>query len=147
MSVIDLIKREATYHGAAVYDLDKHRWEFSQIIESRKGVYIFIDSTNQDVLKVGKADGAKGLLQRLNEYRAESRRYLMNPSSSASVIKRAQETGPQSLEIDIYYIPITPIEIEVAGVKLSASPARELEHALHKMARDEGHSLRFAKNK
>jgi hypothetical protein len=104
-----------------------------------------VDKGGNDILKIGKSDGKNGIAQRLNEYRANSRGFLTNPSSSASVIKRVQESELRQLEIDIYYIPIDPVQITIAGVSVLASPARELEHALHTMARLEGHSLRFAK--
>ena len=147
MSLIDQIKRVANYHGSATYNVVEHRWNFSKIAETRKGVYIFVEKGGNDILKIGKADGKMGISQRANEYRANSRGFLTIPSSSASVIKRMQETELRQLEIEIYYIPIDPVQMTVAGFNVLASPARELEHALHTTAREEGHSLRFSKQR
>ncbi len=147
MSVIDQIKRKANYYKSATYNAVENRWDFPEIAETRKGVYIFVDKGRNDILKIGKADGKKGISQRLNEYQANSRGFLNNPSSSASVIKRVQETELRQLEIEIYYIPIDPVQVTIAGFNVLASPARELECTLHDMALEEGHSLRFSKKK
>lgn len=105
-----------------------------------------MDEEAGDILKVGMASGKGGIGGRVNQYRANPRGYLENPSSSASVIKRAQETDGRRLRIGIYYLPIDPVEISLMGVTLSISPARDLEEALATRARKEGHSLCFSKN-
>lgn len=145
--LLELIKQKAIHHSSASYILSDYRWDFPPVREGRKGVYIFIDAEGKDVLKVGKADRASGLAGRLNEYRASSHRYLLNPSSSASVIKRIQEGSGRQLEIEIYYIPIDPQPLVIVGIEIFTSPARELEQAIFTMARKAGHSLRFCRQK
>lgn len=146
MSVLDQIKRHGVFHARATYDFDAFGWDFPKCTETRKGVYAFI-SVEGDILKIGKADGqGVGIKRRVNEYRDMTGRHLKGPSTSASFIKRVQQTA-RIAEMDVYYIPIDPVPCTIAGVQLMASPARELEHALCGLARAEGHSLRFSRNR
>ena len=146
MSVIEHIKKVAVRHGEAYYSMEEWCWKFNPVEETRKGVYIFV-SKDGDILKVGKADGKRGLLGRLNEYWKPSKSFLKNPSSSASVMKRVQEADRRVVDAVIYYIPLDPIQVTVSSFSIQATPARELEEFIAARAHEEGHSLLFSKQK
>lgn len=150
LSVDNFISQKCTFLSTMVYDPEKYKWVMTlDGVSTAPGIYFIVrDSSNKstkfDILKVGKADGKRGLRGRMQSYTSDSSnrkdwdrtiRYVHNAMRSL-----LDDTG-EHCEIKLYYFVI-PMETTLfEGYTCETSVIRSFERNLSIKAGEEGHSL------
>lgn len=119
---------------------------YQQEIPTTYGIYIVVDGF--DIIKIGKAAGKNGLLQRVSDY--------INPSYYNSPDRRARDRTAQKLynlfsqdlkdsQIDIYIVELdkfaAEIEDPILGGTIKVDPTSAYEKKFTALAIEENHPL------
>ena len=67
VSVTNFIKDHAVFHSDMTYNCERKSFNLDSYQKTNQGIYFILDK--EDILKIGKADGQKGLKGRVADYR------------------------------------------------------------------------------
>lgn len=160
MDLIEFVKRRASYAGKWRYSIETDKAGFSWTVGSldtvptEPGIYFLLSHNSTRLQKIGKAEGAKGLIQRLGQYttiksidgkimRDRTDRLWFSKMTHADSELRGQE-------IDIYWYITKPALVSLEDgdlmLKLEAQWARSLERELNLIAAKQGHHMELSGN-
>ena len=143
MTVLEFIKLYATPHDEMSYDSSRMGFDMKQSEINSPGVYFFVESDN--ILKVGKADGGRGIQGRLNDYRKKNLTKEGLPNSrTAELIDRKMKTVLKGKKIQVYIYETPSKEENIEGFIIMSNNARAFELVLSRQAREEGHSMHLS---
>lgn len=135
MSVKQLIETKAKFFSFMTYVERTSSFDMGQYSSENTGIYFIVYENNLtntfDILKVGKADGERGLRSRLGKYRTRRRlptRVVMSGSHKDKI-----------LSLYTFEIPMEKVLFEEYSVQTSF--IRSFEKTLSIQARSEGHSM------
>ena len=143
MTVLEFINLYTKPHGEMSYDSSRMGFDMKQSEINNPGVYFFVESNN--ILKVGKADGERGIQGRLNDYRKKNLTKEGKPNSrTAELIHRKMQTVLQGKKIKVYIYETPSKEENIKGFIIKSNSARAFELVLSRQAREEGHSMHLS---
>jgi hypothetical protein len=124
------------------YDDTEVRFVMEQCRDTTTGVYFIVDEQNGmfDILKVGKAEGKRGLSQRLNGYRTTGRTRLP-VDRTAQLWHNVMTNQHRGSTLSVYIYPLAMTEVLIEGYTVRSSMVRSFEETLSKQARLEGNSM------
>ena len=142
VSVTNFIKDHAVFHSDMIYNCERKSFNLDSYQKTNQGIYFILDK--EDILKIGKADGQKGLKGRVADYRKSL--VSMFKDGDRTVLRWNREmTGSLSDRIlSMYLLPLEPEKKLYLGVEVELSIARSLELELSKLAKEQGHSLKLS---
>jgi hypothetical protein len=150
LSVDKFISKKCRFLSTMVYDPERYGWEINlDGLSTMPGVYFIVrDSLNKsskfDILKVGKAEGKRGLRGRMQSYTSTSVarkdwdrtiRYIHDS------MRTLLDNKGKHCEIKLYYFEIPMQTTLFEGYELNMSIIRSFENALSLQAGKEGHSM------
>ena len=143
MTVLEFINLIATPHDEMIYDSSRMGFDMKQSEITNPGIYFFVESDN--ILKVGKADGERGIRGRLNDYRKKNITKDGKPNTkTAELIDKKMRTLLKGKKIKVYVFEIPSKDEDIHGFKIKTNNARALELVLSRQAKDEGHQLHLS---
>ena len=150
LSVDKFISKKCTFLSTMVYDPERYKWDMNlDGLSTTPGIYFIVrgsfdESTKFDILKVGKADGKRGLRGRMQSYtsvsvnRKDSDRTIMYVHDS---MRSLLDDNGKHCELKLYYFAIPLETILFEGYKCETSVIRSFERSLSIKAGEEGHSM------
>ena len=138
MSVINFIKTRAIRHSSMKYDESRMCFLMEPYRSTETGIYFIVDEN--DILKVGKAEGKNGLAGRLGSYRTSQVTRYPNDRTTQLLFKTMTTTHKDKW-LDMYVFEIPMSEVLFEGYAVKTSLARSFEETLSRQARLEGHSM------
>lgn len=154
-SVTKFIKTEATFLCKATYNKERYGWDMPSCLDKTPGVYFIVKrmGKNLEILKVGKAEGKKGLHQRIGQYRSSGvgringtngkyeDRYDRSVITIHNAMLEVEKVYGENVELEFYIHGMPKLEVLYKGYKLESSIIRSLELELSLQAKKEGHSM------
>ncbi|MDA8646949.1 hypothetical protein N9L54_05915 [Porticoccaceae bacterium] len=141
-SVIEFMKKNAVFHSVMTYNCDRKSFRLDSYDNTNQGVYFIL--YEEDILKIGKADGQEGLKGRLKTYRSRLVKNFENGDSTVALWNRVMTGVLNGRVLSIYVLPIEPEKKLFHGIKVELSIVRSLELELSKLAKQQGHSLQLS---
>jgi hypothetical protein len=125
-----------------IYDKDNFCFKWGENnsalnIPSSSGIYFILSHNSKRVQKIGKAEGTKGLNQRLKNYTSKKKREKLDKTAT---LWHEVMTDPKKLknqELNVFYYETKPMLVSnpiVRFKKLEANWARSLEKGLSEIA-------------
>jgi hypothetical protein len=140
--VIDFVRQKCKLLGSAKWDSETYRFPDLPTCSSKHtGVYFIV--LGKKILKVGKADGSKGLNGRLGNYRTNNRSRVWGkyPDQHLVVFDEKMTTLFKNKAVSFYYYEIPKKETILEGFKVQTCMARSFEKELSIQARLQGHPM------
>lgn len=154
LSVIQFIKKHAKLHDDDVtYNDVDYKWNIKSYPNKNPGIYLICVRVNGklEILKVGKAEGVKGIYQRLSQYRSsgknrvegvsETGRYDRSVLTVHIAMQDVYKQYGKKVVMEIYTHEMPKLNIDYCGYTLESSHIRSLEKLLSLQAEKEGHSM------
>jgi hypothetical protein len=154
LSVLQFINKHAILHDDNVtYDNSDYRWIIKPYPNKNPGIYFICVCVDGElvILKVGKAEGAKGIWQRLSQYRSSGKNRVEGKSETGrydrSVItihlamQEVYKKYGKKVVMKVYTHEMPKLNIDYCGYTLESSHIRSLEKLLSLQATKEGHSM------
>lgn len=142
VKVIDFIMDKCILLGQSKWDADTYSFSDLPICATRQsGVYFILHG--KKVLKVGKADGMKGLHARLYSYRSNNKSRVVGKYADqfTAVLHEKMTTLLKGKKLSFYYYEIPKKETVLEGFKVHTCMARSFEKELSVQARLQGHPM------
>ena len=138
LSALEFVREKAKFHSDMEYSEERSGFLMDQCKSLSPGIYFILD--NEDILKVGKADGVYGLKGRMNSYRSNlSARRGKDHTVDRFFLHMTGALKNKVLQMFIYEVPVTEIISE--GYVIPMNIARGLEKILSQQAKKEGHTM------
>lgn len=143
VNVSSFIKEHFTFLGKSKWNHQECGFlDLPTCPTKNSGVYVIM--LNGKVLKVGKADGAKGLQYRLKSYASKNKSRITGKFADQFTIRldsnmRSPELSGKSLSF--YYHATAKVEKEYHGIKVETCIARSLEKQLSILCRLQNHPM------
>jgi hypothetical protein len=154
VTVLNFIKNHCVLHDVITYNYKEYKFNMKQYPNKNPGIYIICRRNRGilTVLKVGKADGVKGLKQRLGQYISSGKKRVEGFKNGGKydrtvitmhlAMKKVSEIYGADCELEIYTHEMEMLDITyLKEFKLQASPVRSLELCLSKQAKKENHLM------
>ena len=138
IKVIDFVKTKARFHSNMEYDLSRKGFILEPFPHLTPGIYFIL--LDDDIHKIGKADGKHGLKGRIDNYRANAATRMKTDFTTQRYFNVM--TGllkDKVLAMHIYECP--SIKREIEGYTLELQMARSFEETLTRQAIGEGHTM------
>ena len=142
ISVTKFIKDHAVFHSDMTYNCERKSFNLDSYQKTNQGIYFILDK--EDILKIGKADGQKGLNGRVGNYRSKLVSKFDKNDSTVLLWKREMTGSLSDRVLSMYLLPLEPEKKLYLGVEVELSIARSLELELPKLAKEQGHSLKLS---
>ena len=139
MKVIDFIINSSVWHDNMKYDESRAAFNMSSSQNTDIGIYFIVHG--KEILKVGKADGKKGLAGRIQDYRSSGKKRLHRDKTALLIHETMTSKKWKGKELEFYTFNVPEVEMTIHGYKIKLSGARSLEEQLSRQAEKEGHSL------
>jgi hypothetical protein len=139
MKVLDFIKNTAVWHDEMKYDETRAAFNMASSKNTDIGIYFIV--YGKDILKVGKADGKKGLAGRIHDYRSSCKSRLNRDNTARLINETMTSKKWKGKALEFYTYSVPEVEMNIHGYKIKLSGARSLEEQLSRQAEKEGHSL------
>ena len=154
LSVLQFINKHATLHDDNVtYDNSDYKWIMKPYPNKNPGIYFICIRVNGEIiiLKVGKAEGVKGISHRLSQYRSsgknrvegisETGRYDRSVVTIHLAMQHVYKKYGKKAVMEVYTHEMPKLNIDYCGYNLESSHIRSLEKLLSIQATKEGHSM------
>lgn len=139
MKVLEFIRSNAVRHDVIKYDGSRVAFDIKPSKNTRMGIYFILHG--KDILKVGKADGKKGLAGRIQDYRSSGKARLHRDKTALLIHETMTSKKWDGETLEFYTYTLPEIEMSIHDYKIKLSGARSLEEQLSRQAEKEGHSL------
>jgi hypothetical protein len=142
VKVIDFVMNKCTLLGKSKWD--ETTYGFSNLPPpptKQTGVYFILHG--KKIMKVGKADGVKGLYNRLSSYRGNNTSRVTGKyvDQFTVVLNEKMTTVLKNKSLSFYYYEIPKKETTLEGFKVQTCVARSFEKELSIQARLQGHPM------
>lgn len=138
MKVLDFIKEKAKYHCEMQWIDERKGFDMEICRSESSGVYFILDGN--DIMKIGKADGKRGLHLRLYSYRNNHVKRI-KVCRTVQLYDRVMNGELKGNPLSVYYFEMETPETLFEGYTVKSSIVRSFEETLSKQARAEGHSM------
>jgi hypothetical protein len=139
MKVLEFIKNNAVWHDEMKYDNTRMAFDMASSKNTDIGIYFIVHG--KDVLKVGKADGKKGIAGRIQDYRSSCKARINRDNTARLMYDTMTSKKWQGKALEFYTYSVPEVEMHIHGYRIKLSGARSLEEQLSRQAEKEGHSL------
>jgi hypothetical protein len=140
--VIDFVFDKCTLLGSSKWNSETYSFpDLPVCMTKQAGVYFVV--SGKKILKVGKADGSKGLQTRLSSYRLNNRSRVWGnfPDQFTVTLNEKMTTLLKNKTLSFYYFEIPKKETTLEGFKVQTCMARSFEKELSIHARLQGHPM------
>lgn len=158
VDLIEFVKHRANYAGKWRYSIRSDKAGFAwttgslDTVPAEPGIYFLLSHNSTRLQKIGKAEGAKGLIQRLGQYttiKSIDGKIMRDRTDRLWFSKMTRADSELcGQEIDIYWYITNPtlVSFEDGGLtlKLEAQWARSLERELNVIADKQGHCMELS---
>tara|TARA_Y100000748_G_C15397078_1_gene449879 strand:+ start:66 stop:518 length:453 start_codon:yes stop_codon:yes gene_type:complete len=138
-NVLEFIRANALFHSDMYYANEKKSFNLKPYSNSDPGVYFIL--YEDDILKIGKADGKQGLKGRVATYRTSLVSRYKQGDPTVLLWEKVMMKTLKGKILKFYLLPLPPIKEVFKGIEVELLMARSLEFKLSQFARDEGHSM------
>jgi len=142
INVIEFISENALFHSEMTYNLERKSFDLDPYESTYPGIYFILD--NQDILKIGKADGKQGLKGRIANYRSRLVKNFEKGDSTVLLWNTVMTGSLNETVLSIYLLPIIPRTTTHLGIEVEIMIARSLESKLSKLASKQCHSMKLS---
>jgi hypothetical protein len=146
-SVIEFIEQECVFHSKIEYCDSKENFNMPNVehkyATTLVGIYFIVMKYKNKlyVMKVGKADGARGFYRRFSQYTSFYTHDTVIPEMMPTILENYKGG-----ELRMYYHPMKQTSSKYKGYTLPpSSNARALEIVMTRLAKKEGHPLLLSK--
>lgn len=142
MNVLKFVTKNATYHSSMTYDENRKSFNLKPYSKTHTGIYFILN--DQDILKIGKADGKQGLKGRISTYRT---RLVSNYKKGDPTVILWHKVMMEELSnkiLSMYLLPLESKKIIYKGIEVEAMIARSLEYKLSELAKRQNHSMKLS---
>jgi len=147
VKVIDFVMSKCTLLGKSNWDETTYSFSnLPRVPTKQTGVYFVLHG--RKIMKVGKADGAKGLYDRLSSYRSNNTSRVTGKyvDQFTVVLNEKMTTVLKNKMLSFYYYEIPKKETTLEGFKVQTCMARSFEKELSIQARLQGHPMTLSGN-
>jgi len=142
INVIEFISENALFHSEMTYNLERKSFDLDPYESTYPGIYFILD--NQDILKIGKADGKQGLKGRIANYRTRLVKNFEKGDSTVLLWNTVMTGSLNETVLSIYLLPLEPRTTTHLGIEVEIMIARSLESKLSKLAKKQHHSMKLS---
>lgn len=142
VNVLQYVEENFKYLGKSKWDPDKVCFGDLPPCETNSaGVYVIMH--RKRIHKVGKADGVKGLKQRINSYTKSNLSNLTraNPDTFTIALHKKMTSELEGKTMSVYFMETPKREEMFKGLKVEKCVARSVEKELSMLARLQGHPM------
>ena len=139
INVLEFIAANAKLHSNMVYNFDRKSFNLQPYGDTTPGIYFILDEN--DILKIGKADGRLGLKGRVSTYRARLVTRYKVGDPTVLLWEKIMTGKLDGKILKMYVLPLEPTYANFKGIEVEMLMARSLEYKLSKLASLEGHSM------
>lgn len=143
INVLETIKKNFIFLGKSKWNSEEYGFrELPECPCVGPGVYAFM--LDDDILKIGKADGVKGLQSRLKNYASKNKSRVTGIHQDRFTLKMNESMNSAKLKgksISVHYYETKVLHTNELGIKVPMTSARQLEKQLSILARAQGHSM------
>ena len=154
LSVVQFINKHAKLHDSNVtYDNSEYKWNIQKYPSKNPGLYFITVIVDNEIviLKVGKADGVKGINHRLSQYRSSGKNRAEGKGKNGKydrtvitihlAVQEVYKKYGKKVVMQLYTHEMPKLSVDYCGYSLESSHIRSLEKILSVQAKQEGHSM------
>lgn len=147
VKVLEFVQKNFTLLGESKWNSEKVGFtDLPPCKTNSAGVYVIM--YRNKIQKVGKADGVKGLGQRLGSYARSNLSNIKraNPDSFTIALHKNMTTKLKGKAMQFYFFATPKEQVSFKGLHVEACYARSLEKELSMLARLQGHPMLLSTN-